>query len=205
MNFIDFKNALQDFSFFSLSDIRQIGNIFHRTRLNEWQRKGYINKIIKGFYYFSDLELSENLLFEFANKIYSPSYISNEMAFSYYNIIPENVYGITSVSTRKTSIFKTSFAEFSYKKIKPELYFGFDLVKYNNKYFRMASLEKAILDYFYLHANIKNTDDFIELRFNMAIFLNEIDEPKLLEYLKRFTNKSLEKRINSFLGCIKNA
>ena len=40
-----------------------------------------------------------------ANKIYSPSYISLETALSYYGLIPESVYALTSVSTRKTISF----------------------------------------------------------------------------------------------------
>ncbi|MDI6736880.1 MAG: hypothetical protein QME42_11945, partial [bacterium] len=76
MRFIELKESLRGFTIFSLLDIKMIDSNFHRRRLNEWQDKGYIKKIIKGYYIFSDLELSEHLLFEIANRIYSPSYIS---------------------------------------------------------------------------------------------------------------------------------
>lgn len=205
MNYIKLKNSLKDYTIFSLNDIKMIDSSFYLRRLNEWQDKGYIKKIIRGYYIFSDLEINEYVLFEIANKIYNPSYISSEMALSYYHLIPESIYGITSVSTRRTYSFKTPLAEFIYKTIKPQLFFGYNLIKYNNKSIKIASLEKAILDYFYLHSDIKRKNDFASLRLNKEIFLKEVDEEKLNKFLERFAQKSLTKRIKSFGEFMKNA
>jgi predicted transcriptional regulator of viral defense system len=122
MRYIDLENLFKDFTIFSLSDIRRIDASFHRRRLNEWQDRGYIKKIIRGYYISSDLEIDEHVLFEIANRIYRPSYISLETALSYYHLIPESVYGISSASTRRTYTFKTPIGEFSYKTIKPQLF-----------------------------------------------------------------------------------
>lgn len=205
MNYIKLKNSLKDYTIFSLNDIKMIDSSFYLRRLNEWQDKGYIKKIIRGYYVFSDLEINEYVLFEIANKIYNPSYISSEMALSYYHLIPESIYGITSVSTRRTYSFKTPIAEFIYKTVKPQLFFGYNLIKYNNKSIKIASLEKAILDYFYLHSDIKRENDFASLRLNKEIFLKEVDEEKLNKFLERFAQKSLTKRIESFGEFMKNA
>jgi predicted transcriptional regulator of viral defense system len=105
MQYLEFQNVLKDFTVFSLADIRQVEPGFHRRRLNEWQEKGYIKKVVKGHYVFSGQELDERGLFEIANRIYAPSYVSFEMALSYYGLIPESVFAITSASTRKTSRF----------------------------------------------------------------------------------------------------
>jgi len=72
MQYIELKEALKDFTIFSLNDIKKIDSRFFRSRLNEWQDKGYIKKIIKGYYIFSDLKLNEDVLFEIANRIYNP-------------------------------------------------------------------------------------------------------------------------------------
>lgn len=198
MQYIELKEALKDFTVFSLTDIKKVDSGFHRRRLNEWQSKGYIKKVIKGYYVFSDLELDENALFEIANRIYSPSYISFEMAFSYYRLIPESVYRITSASTRRTYRFKTQIAEFSYKTIKPQLLFGYNLVKYDNKYFKIASIEKAILDYFYINSDVKKESDFASLRINKEMLFEQINEEKLYKFLEKFAQKTLIKRIRSF-------
>ena len=82
MKFLELKNELNDFPIFSLNEIRIIDPNFHRRRLNEWQDKGYIKKVIRGYYIFSGLQLSEEILFKIANRIYLPSYVSLESALS---------------------------------------------------------------------------------------------------------------------------
>jgi len=66
MKYLDFKEALKDFTVFSFDEIKKIDSRFHRRRLNDWQEKGYIKKIIKGYYIFSDLKINEHILFEIA-------------------------------------------------------------------------------------------------------------------------------------------
>jgi len=205
MKFLELKNELKDFSIFSLNEIRNIDPNFYRSRLNEWQDKGYIKKVIRGYYIFSDLQLSEEILFKIANRIYLPSYISLESALSYYHLIPESVYGITSISTRRTYSFRTSIGKFTFRTIKPQLFFGYYLMNYKKQYLKMASIEKALLDYFYLHSDIETKQDFDSLRINKEIFFEQVDEGKLLNFLGRFNQKKLTRRINNFWSYMKNA
>ena len=205
MNYIEFKEKLKSFPVFSLQEIRKIDLRFHRRRLNEWQEKGYIKKIIRGYYIFSDLALDDHVLFEIANRIYSPSYISCEMALSYYSLIPESVYRITSVSTRKTYRFSTSIAEFSYRRMKPALFFGYRLEKYGARFFKIAYPEKSILDYFYFHSQIKSAIDFESLRLNASLFREIIDGDKLMNYLEKIQQKRLKRTTYSFMEYMQNA
>jgi len=205
MKFLELKSELNDFTIFSLNEIRNIEPDFYRRRLNEWQDKDYIKKIIRGYYIFSDLKLSEEILFKIANRIYSPSYVSLESALSYYHLIPESVYGITSISTRKTYHFRTSIGEFIYRSLKPSLFFGYDLIKFHEKYSKMASIEKALLDYFYLHSDIETEQDFESLRINKEMFFEKMNEEKLMNFLEKFNQKKLTGRINHFWSYIKNA
>ncbi len=205
MKYLELKSELKDFTIFSLNEIRNIEPGFHRRRLNEWQDKGYIKKVIRGYYIFSDLKLSEEILFKIANRIYLPSYVSLESALSYYHLIPESVYGITSISTRKTYHFRTSIGEFIYRTLKPPLFFGYDLIKLQEKYLKMASIEKALLDYFYLHSDIETEQDFDSLRINKEMFFEKMNEEKLQNFLRKFNQKKLTGRINHFWSYIKNA
>lgn len=202
MRFLEFKQNLKDFIVFSINDIKKIEANFDLRRLSEWQNKKYIKMIRRGYYIFSDLEINEQILFLIANKIYAPSYISLEMVFSYYNLIPESVYGITSVTSQKTSNFKNDLGKFIYRHIKPELIFGYKLVKHKNHNFRIAEIEKAILDYFYLNSHLETENDFTEMRFNREEFISKVDKEKLERYLKEFGNKNLEKRLKKFLKYI---
>jgi predicted transcriptional regulator of viral defense system len=199
MNFTQFKEALKDFTLFSFSDIRLIDPHFHRRRLVEWQQKGYIKKIAKGHYVFADLAIDENILYEIANRLYNPSYVSLESALSYYQVIPEAVYGITSVSTRRTYSFSTPFGELHYRTIKPSFFFGYKITIFDSKSFKIADLEKAIIDFSYLHPNLKSESDIISLRFNAEIVTNKLDRQKLQKYLRKFSKAALSDRISKFL------
>ena len=202
MKYLELREALKSFTLFSIREIKKVDNYFHRRILNEWQEKGYIKKIIRGYYIFSDLELNENVLFEIANKIHSPSYVSLEMALSYYRLIPESVYVITSVSTRRPYKYATPVGEFTYRKIKPALFFGHDLQNYADKRFKIATIEKAVLDYFYLNPHIS---EFGSLRINAGSFWEQINEDKLFTFLEKFSQKRLSRTIDQFWKFMKNA
>lgn len=199
MQYIQLKEKLKDFPIFSLADIRKIEPGFHRPRLNEWQRKGYLKKLRRGYYLFADTSLDEGMLFFIANRLYAPSYISFEMALSYYGLIPEAVYGITAATTRKTARFTTPVGTFFYRHVKEGLLFGYTVVEYRHTRFKIAEMEKALLDYLYLHPRFKDAADFEGLRFDGAAFLERVDRKKLMRYLAAFRNENLTRRLKNFL------
>ena len=205
MQYLEIKDNLKDFLIVSVGDILKVDPDFHKQRLSEWQKKGYIKKIAKGYYIFADLKINESVLFVIANKVFDPSYISLEMALSYYGLIPESVYGITSVTSRKSYKIYSPIGRFSYRQIKPELMFGYQLAAYQNHSFKIAEIEKAILDYFYINSKLKTEGEFEELRINQETFQEKVDLERLSQYLTLFKNKALEKRINNFIKYITHA
>lgn len=206
MKYFKFRELFKDFTVFSSADISSVDPGFHRRQLNDWQDKGYLKRIINRYYIFSDLSLDENTLFEIANRIYPPSYVSLEMALSYYGFIPEAVYGITSVTTRVTRMFTTEVGAFIYRSLSPRVFFGYDVKEYGiQKHFNLASPEKAILDFLYLNPSLNKAGDFSDLRFKQDVFLQKAKEAVLFEYLDRFENKSLSNRVNLFWRVLNNA
>lgn len=199
MQYIELKEHFNDFFVFSLNDIRKVEPSFHRQRLNEWQDKGYIKKVINEYYVFSDAEMDESALLLLANTIYHPSYISLEMAFSHYSLIPEGVYTITSVTSRTTRKFHSEQGTFTYRHIKPELLFGYALITRKNHTLKIAEIEKAVLDYMYFNPSIKTLSDFKGLRFNKESFREQVDMEKFKKYLNQCNSRSLEKRVDVFL------
>lgn len=202
MKYLELKENLKEFIVFSLNDIRKRDNNFYRRRLIEWQEKGYIKKIVRGYYVFSDIDINEPTLYHIGNRIYNPSYISLEIALSYYNLLPETVYTVTSVSTKRTYRFRTPVGEFSYRSMKPELFFGYKIIKNNNICYMIAEPEKALLDYLYLNPSYNTLKDYKELRVNAEIFKESINKEKLFSYLERFSQKKLEVRINKLVRYI---
>ena len=203
MGYLEFHKALQNFGIFSLNDIRHVEPEFHRPRLVEWQKKGYIKKLSRKFYMFSDVPVDEGLLFEISNKIYPPSYVSLQMALAYHGFIPESVYGVTAVATRRTYQFVTPVATFTFRTIKPDLFFGYDLIEHQGRHFKMASPEKAFVDHLYLNPDIRTKEDLESLRINRETFALRINKTLIKDYALR-VGSGLPGRVNFLLECMRN-
>lgn len=173
-------------------EVRLVFPKFDSRRLFEWQRKGYIQKIINGYYMFADIERDEFFLMRVANVIYAHSYVSLETALRYYGLIPEAVYQITSCSTRKTKIFNTQVASFSYRSFSPACFFGYVVENHDHGIF-IATPEKAVLDYLYFRTQF-DEDDFYEWRLNLAEYKNRISEETMEKYLHQFQSNALSQR-----------
>ena len=199
------KDQLKDFSVFSLSDIRKIDQKFYSSRLSQWQEKGYIKKLRRGYYMFADTDLNEEKLFLIANHLYAPSYVSLESALSYYGLIPEGVYSITSVSSMKTTRFETPIADYVYRNVRPQLLFGYHLKQVGGQGYKIAEIEKAVLDYLYLNPNIVREADFHEWRFNSGEFLAHADIAKLRAYAQGSYRKSFCLRLEKLILLIGSA
>jgi len=196
MNYIQFKRVFANNTVLSLQDIFNVFPDFDQRRLVEWQKKKYLKKIINRYYIFGDLEVDEHILMRIANSIYKHSYVSLETSLSYYSLIPEAVYQITSCSTRKTKLLNTDIASFRYQSINQKLFFGYTHKKVKDINVLIASPEKAILDYLYLNKYLNTEEAIAALRINIDTFAEIINEEKLNEYLEIFGNKKLTKRYN---------
>ncbi|MBF0387122.1 MAG: hypothetical protein HQL20_04615 [Candidatus Omnitrophica bacterium] len=88
-------------------------------------------------------------LFEAAQRIYGPSYISFESALSFHGWIPESVTSVTSASLGKAKEFKSSLKTFSFASVPSKIFF--DGVDRLDNGVMMARPFKALLDYIYIY------------------------------------------------------
>lgn len=204
MQFIEFQNQLLEYYVFSLKDILKVLPDFKRIQLDRWAKKGYLRKIKRSFYCFDYQKLNRDFLFCAANKIYAPSYVSLEMALKFYGLIPEEIFQITSVSTKKIAGFETDIGNFRYRHITPSLYWGYRLVEFGKQKILIAEPEKAVLDYLYVNPNLKTAADFEGMRINIDEFKRQINQEKLQKYLETFENRALTRRAGIFLTTIQN-
>lgn len=107
---------------------------------------GILTRIKSGLY---ALEVRQPSTFVVANYLMEPSYISLETALSYYRMIPETVYAITSITPRYPKKFFRMNREFVYHKINKQLYFGYRKISIGGALVLIAEKEKAALDYLY--------------------------------------------------------
>jgi predicted transcriptional regulator of viral defense system len=199
MRFREFESKIRVLPAFNLNDVRKLDPDFHRQQLNYWHNQGYIKPLAGGYYILADRAPDEMYLFMVANKIYEPSYISLESALAYYEVIPETVFGVTSISSRKTKQYISAWGVFSYRSVKPQYMIGYQVIENSpgNK-FKIASLEKALLDYLYLNSDIHLIADFEELRWNRIQLLRLLDRSLFAKYLNGYDKRALESRVNTF-------
>ena len=82
-----------------------------------------------------------------ANQIYSPSYVSEDYALSYYGMIPETPAVVTSVAMGRSRRFETEFGIFSYRYCRSRAYsVGVTAVGEGQNRFLIATPEKALFD-----------------------------------------------------------
>ncbi len=193
MNFIKFKETFKNQIFIKSSMIKNFFPNFDLKNLTNWQKKWYIIKLRKWFYIFSDLEINEKILYKIANNLNEPSYIWLQSALNFYSIIPEWVFTITSISTKRINFLQTKIWNFKYFTIKKDLFFGYSV----KNWFFVSDLEKTVLDFLYFYPKYRQVEDFKELRFNKEILKENLDLQKMEKYLKIFNNKQLEKRFNN--------
>ena len=118
-------------------------------KIDELVKQGVLVQLKRGLYIPStkiDIVPTEPLLI--ANHLYGPSYISLDTALSYWGLIPERVYEISSVTTNNSKMYKTAVGRFSYKNMPLPYYsFGIKQVQLTKKQtVLMASMEKALCD-----------------------------------------------------------
>lgn len=173
-------------------------NVFKR-----WEQAGKIIKLRNGLYRNRAFAFRGSFdRFVVAAHLYEPSYVSLISAFRHYNFIPETVYGTTSVTTRKTKQFQNDRGHFSFKTIKPELFWGFNIVPWNGSFCRLAKPEKCLLDMFYLDARYSDPDWVEEMRFDWEEIFHHLDFDLLAFYEKVFNSKAVSERVDVFLNAL---
>lgn len=199
MNYLTILQYFGPQGLFSTQEIHKRFPRFDDRRLVEWQKKDYIQRVANRWYLFNKIPRDEPLLWWTANRIYQPSYLSLETALSYYGLIPEGVYALTSVSSRKTKTLNTAIGSFTYRHLKPNRYFGYQVLRptgsTTDRPVLMAYLEKALLDYLYLNTHLNSIDDFAALRLNATLLRNQLDHQRLRTYLNLFGVRQLTRRI----------
>ncbi|MDO9027397.1 MAG: hypothetical protein Q7U68_00830, partial [Candidatus Roizmanbacteria bacterium] len=92
------------------------------VKLTRYKKAGYLISPKRSVYYLKN-EVGDK--YKIANKTYTPSYISLDSALSKYDVIPETVYTITSVTTKATREFTDDQTVYRYYRIKKEAFTGY--------------------------------------------------------------------------------
>ncbi len=196
MNFIEFRKSFLSLACFTTHQVYASYPEFNRNNLGNWVRQGHLVRLRQGYYAFPEYQESTDFALYFGNKIYKPSYISLFTALSFYGIIPEAVPQITSVTTLKTIRFSNDFGDYTYKTIKPDMMFGYDLREMKDgRGIMFATPEKALIDLLYLYPFYNTEPDLEELRLDESYIEDDLNAERLTEYSARTGSKALNNRV----------
>lgn len=176
-------------------------------KISELLKTGEIIKIRRGLYVlgeFYDNVISRELL---ANHIYGPSYISLDYALSYYGLIPERVYDVTSITTRLAKEYNNKFGCFSYQKSPFDLYRIGLVSEFKGNYsFLIASKTKALCDkiIFTEKLNLRSQKDMLHfISEDLRIDFDDLADLDLTEIEACIEANRRVKQLTFFLELIK--
>ncbi len=192
MNFIRVEQTIRRhnlrlFSPLELQRILSISAIAARFLVHRYAKRGMFVKLRNGLYCLADQPPSELAV---ANRLYEPSYLSFEFALSYYHLIPETAYTITSATSRPTRALTALGKTFEYHRLKQSVFTGYELVKVGTGTIFMATPEKALVDTLY----------FVDLKkktLNDRLDLRNMNWKRIESYVRLFGRPSLREIVRS--------
>ncbi|MFT5206801.1 MAG: putative transcriptional regulator of viral defense system [Candidatus Omnitrophota bacterium] len=190
---------------FSDTIVKQLVKGSNASRYGLIQRaiqSGQIIHLRRGLYALSEKFRRKPFnLYEIAQKIYGPSYVSCESALAYHGWIPEAVYTITNVSSKRSLEFETQVGNFSYFHIPSNNFLaGVQRMESESGAYLMATPWRALIDYVYMHKKKWR---------GLEPLLNDmrIDEDKFQDVdfgvLEELYLASRSKQVQSFITSIK--
>lgn len=167
---------------FTLKDISllfpQIAYDNLKSQMAYFSKTGAIKKLRKNIYVKEDYDI-----YELANKLYAPSYVSLETVLSKEGLIFQYYQSVFSVSYLSRSLFVAS-NELRYRKINDEILFNHQGIERINQA-EAATKERAFLDAVFLYKdyhfdNLRPLDwekiNDIKTIYNSKIFNKRVDE-----------------------------
>lgn len=127
-----------------------------RDKIRGLIRDGEILRVKKGLYVLGKHYGKPYNKFILANLIYGPSYITGQTALAFWNMIPERVELVISMTTKRKKYFETPVGRFSYM-YGSEKVFGLGVRLEDSgslKKFLIAGPEKALCDFVAMQPDI---------------------------------------------------
>jgi predicted transcriptional regulator of viral defense system len=169
-----------------------------RVQLSRWMAQGRVIGLRRGMYALAEpYRRVPAFPAALARHLNTPSYLTGLWALGYYDLIPERVVWLTSVTTRVPRRFENPFGVFDYRNIKQEAFFGYRTATYGEAEILVAEPEKALLDHWHLTAGEWTAERLAEMRYQNT---QGIDVSRLQAYAARFRSPRLVRTVQRWLN-----
>jgi hypothetical protein len=164
-----------------------------RVQLSRWMKEGKVIGLRRGMYVLSKTycRVPANMAV-LANQLYAPSYLSGLWALGHYDLIPERVVWLTSVTSRVPRRFENPLGVFDYRNIKQDLFFGYGTRKFGDQDVLVADPEKALLGHWHLTSGEWSLPRLTEMRYQQGAI---VSVERLKDYAARFKSPRLTRAV----------
>jgi predicted transcriptional regulator of viral defense system len=137
-----------------------------RLQLLRWTKAGRVYQLRRGLYALAPpFQKVKPHAFLIANRMVRGSYVSTQSALAHYDLIPEHVPVVTSVTTGRRARWDTPLGHYDFRHIKTELFRSYRSVELGEGLHAfVATPEKALIDLIYLTPGGDSPDYLRELR-----------------------------------------
>ncbi len=173
-----------------------------RDKIRGLVRDKDIIRVKKGLYVLGKEYKKPYNKYVLANLVYGPSYVTGHTALAYWNLIPERVEVMISMTTKKKKQFETPVGSFSYLYC-PKMVFSIGVQLEDagdQKRFLMASPEKALCDIIATQTDIKTRmemKEFLELMRLDPMGYENLNFPLIEKITAGYKRQSLRLLMNS--------
>lgn len=173
----EMKNKIQDLTspYYTRQNLGLVLSEKRRTldyRLSALKESDILTTVKPGFYLNKQLLRqtdNKRALLEYVGCIAKqPSYVSLSYALAQYELIPESIYTISYITTKKTNQYSCSTVTYSYRNLKQELFKGFIQREFQGLTYFFALQSKALFDFIYL-TPLTSPASFRELLFQSRL------------------------------------
>lgn len=172
-----------------------------QRQLTDWVRAGKVVQLQRGLYTLAAPYQSERPhSYLVANHLVRGSYVSLHTALSLYDLIPEHVAIVTSVTTGRPGKWQNQYGHFAFQHIQSALFFGFEYRQVTQtQWAYVATPEKALLDLIYLTPVAESEEYIRALRLQN---LDQLNVERLTTYVNRASKPKLKRALPHILQVV---
>jgi len=172
-----------------------------QRQLTDWVRTGKVVQLQRGLYTLAAPYQSERPhSYLIANHLVRGSYVSLHTVLSHYDLIPEHVAVVTSVTTGRPGKWQNQYGHFTFQHIQAALFFGFEYRQVTQtQWAYLATPEKALLDLIYLTPDADNEGYIRALRLQN---LDQLNIKRLTAYVDRAKKPKLKRALSHILKVV---
>jgi hypothetical protein len=164
MKYADIFRHFGEYGFFELPNLLAFTHEKKSTvlaTLHRWRKQGWIVPLRRGLYAFPEGLAKNPIMLECAaNYVYKDSYVTGLWRMSQLGLIPEGVVAVTNATRNKPAEFETPFGRYVYQHLHAAGFFGYKTMVEGKTTVRVATAEKALLDFFWWKRIEWNAQEF---------------------------------------------